>query len=267
MVVTVEEKWDSRDQALGLDSQQSSGELLWIVTGTSDDQVAVSETLLATPTTFAGLPLLNVSVDRIAEEVWGTTANYGDKNFGTTPEPAVPIFSFDTTGGSSHISQSLATNAFSGATPAPDSKGAIGDNGDTVEGVDIPTPVYNFSETHLVPVANVTPAYKATLFALTGTINGGFFKGFSNGEVLYLGTVGSLRNANYWELSYSFAALPNITGVQIGDITGINKRGWDYLDIRREKDEDSGKIVNVPTAVYVHKVFEDGNFGFLGIGI
>ena len=267
-MVTVTEKWDSQDQKLGFDTNKSSAQLLWIVEGTTAGQVATEETRLVSPATYAGLALLDISVERIAEFIWIGTSNYGDRNLGTSPQPLVPIFTFDTTGGSVHAEQSFQTIGYptTGPDAAPDSKGAINDDGDTVEGVDITSPVYNFSETHLVPVANVTPFYKSALFALTGRKNGFGFKGFAPGEVLFLGTVGSVRNANYWELSYGFAALPNVFGISVGGISGINKRGWDYLDIRREKDESSGKIVNVPVAVYVHEVYLDGNFAFLGIG-
>ena len=48
-------------------------------------------------------------------------------------------------------------------------------------------PVYNFSETHYIAAENVTQAYKATLFALTGRINAAPFRGFAAGEVLFSG--------------------------------------------------------------------------------
>ena len=44
-------------------------------------------------------------------------------------------------------------------------------------------------------VALVTGGYKATLFYLTGKVNGGPFKGFAPGEVLFLGASGSQRGS------------------------------------------------------------------------
>jgi len=265
MAVTVEERWDSRDRTEGVGAEKSSTELLWVINGTTLDDVALTNLSSSTPTSYSGLPLLNISVDRIAWETWLGTANYGDGNAGSTPEIGSPVFTFDTTGGTEHISQSLDTTAYPGG--APDSKGAIGDNGETVEGVDITTPVYNFTETHLIPVATVTPAYRAILFWATGRINNANFKGFHPEEVLFLGAVGALRNEDYWEISYNFAALPRVLNIQIGDITGIDKQGWDYVDIRREKIEDGGSLVNPPLAVYVHKVYPEGDLGLLGIGV
>jgi len=265
MAVTVEEKWESRNRTGGIGAESSSSELLWIINGTDDDQVAANNLIATTPPTSNGLPLLNTTLERLAEETWLGTANYGDIRSGTTPEVNNPVFTFDTTGGTDHITQSLETTSYPGG--APDSKGAIGDNGETVEGVDITTPVFNFTETHLIPVAIFTPARRATLFWATGRINKFDWKGFDSGEVLFLGATGSLRNADYWEINYNFAAVPNVVSMQIGDITGIDKRGWDYIDIRREKTEDGGHMVNSPFAIYVHKVYPEGDFGFLGIGI
>lgn len=89
-------------------------------------------------------------------------------------------FAFDTGGGTTHITQSLQTVAKYPAD-APDFKGAIGVHNDSVEGTDITIPVYNFKETHYLPALLVTPAYKATLFTVTGKVNAFPFKGFAPG--------------------------------------------------------------------------------------
>ncbi len=106
----------------------------------------------------------------------------------------------------------------------PDFQGAIGFSTDSVEGTDITIPVYNFKETHYIPALLVTPAYKATLFALTGKVNPFPFKGFAPGEVLFLGASGSQRGTEDWEIAFKFAASPNATDLKVGDITGIEWR-------------------------------------------
>ena len=173
-------------------------------------------------------------------------------------------------GGTQHITQSLQTVG-SYAPPgkqAPDFKGAIGVTHDSVEGVDITIPVYNFSETHYIATAAVTGAYKAALFNLTGKVNDGAFRGFAIGEVLFLGASGSKRGEDDWEITFRFAASPNVTGLTIGDITGIDKKGWEYMWVRYADAEDAAAkaIVKKPVAVYVEKVYETGDFAGLGIG-
>ena len=128
-------------------------------------------------------------------------------------------------------------------------------------------PVYNFSETHTIDDADVTPAYKATLFALTGRVNSAAFKGFAAGEVLFGGAAGTKRGEDDWEIAFRFAANPNRTGITIGDIAGINKWGWEYLWVRYADEVDAGAkmLIKKPVGAYVEKVYDEGDFSGLGI--
>jgi hypothetical protein len=137
---------------------------------------------------------------------------------------------------------------------------------DSVEGADVTIPVYNFTETHMFFDAVVDQAYKLTLFNLTGRTNNAAFKGFAAGEVLFLGASGSKRGSNLWEITFRFAASPNVSGLTVGSITGIAKSGWDYLWVRYADAEDQKVLVKQPIAVYVERVYESGNFAGLGIG-
>ena len=263
MPVAVLEKWESRPTTEG---ESPSIDLIYIVTGTDDDLVAKSNLLLASPVLYDGLVRQSLHIERTAEEVWEGNVRYGLKK---PPETGESTYQFDTGGGNQHITQSLQTvgsYAAPGQT-APDYQGAIGVAGDDVQGVDIVVPVFNFSETHYVPTAQVTDAYKATLFALTGTVNQGAFRNFAQGEVLFLGASGSKRGEEDWEISFKFAASPNATSLSVGSITGINKKGWEYLWVLYEHEEDSSakKLVKRPLAAYVEKVYEYGDFSGLGI--
>ena len=180
-------------------------------------------------------------------------------------------FTFDTGGGTQHISQSLQTV---GAYPAPGEIaanfwGAIGVNQDQIDGTDITVPVFNFTETHYINSALVTGAYKQALFLLTGRVNGGGFKGFAAGEVLFLGASGAKRGFEDWEITFRFAASPNVTGLSLGNIVGINKQGWQYLWVRFDDDEDTSAktLIKKPIAAYVERVYEYGDFSALGIGV
>jgi hypothetical protein len=137
----------------------------------------------------------------------------------------------------------------------------------SVEGVDITVPVYHFSETHYLDDAVVTEPYKGTLFSLTGKVNSGAFRGFAAGECLFLGAAGTKRGQGDWEITFRFAASPNVTGLTIGDITGIAKKGWEYLWVRYADAEDAAAkaLVKKPVAVYIEKVYEEGDFSLLGI--
>src|SRR5690606_2762089 len=135
-------------------------------------------------------------------------------------------------------------------------------------GVDVTIPVYNFSETHYLATEAVTGAYKAALFQLTGRVNNASFKGFAAGEVLFLGASGSKRGKDDWEITFKFAASPNASGLVVGEITGITKKGWEYLWVRYAdaEDTDAHVLVKKPVAAYVEQVYPYGNFAGLGIG-
>jgi len=268
MPITVTEKFESRDSTTGSDA---SVELLYNVWGTDDDLAAKAALEAQAPATYDGLVRKSCSVEPVGPELWEGTARYQrPENNRSVPETGDSVFSFDTGGGTQHITQSLATVAKyapAGKT-APDFKGAVGVTHDNVEGVDITLPVYNWAETHYLADAAVTGDYKGTLFSLTGKVNNDTFKGFDAGECLFLGASGSKRGDDDWEIAFRFAASPNKTNLTIGDITGIDKKGWEYLWVRYADAEDGAAkaIVKRPVAVYVEKVYEYGDLSGLGIG-
>jgi len=223
--------------------------------------------MAASPVLYGGLIRQGTHIERIAEDAWEGSVRYGKLD---PPDTGDSSFSFDTGGGTEHVTQALATVGTYAALgqSAPDFKGAIGVTPDSVAGVDITVPVYNFSETHYLDTATVTAAYKATLFALTGTVNNASFKGFAAGEVLFQGASGSLRSQDDWEISFKFAASPNVAGLVVGGITGINKKGWEYLWVRYRDEVDAvaQALVKRPVAVYVEQVYPSGDFSGLGIG-
>ncbi len=269
MPITCTENIDSRQI-----TETQSAELIYTITGTADEAAAVASLKAAAPTVLHGMKRQPVTVEPVHVDttnpdkcIWTGTANYAPFEYQEPPQTGESVFNFDTGGGTQHITQSLQT---AGRYPgsAPDFKGAIGVTQDSVEGVDITVPVYAFSETHYVPASQVTTAYKATLFNLTGRVNNGSFKGLAAGECLFLGASGSRRGADDWEITFRFAGSPNRTGLSVGPITGIAKKGWEYLWVRYADVEDTGSntLVKQPIAAYVERVYEDGNFAALGIG-
>ncbi len=267
MPVVVEEKFDSR---LSVAGDNPSVELRYVVFGTSDDLEAKSELATASPTAYDDLPRQSIQIEPLANDIWDGTVRYGLTEENDPPQTGESSFAFDTGGGTQHITQSRATiNAYAPAgETAPDFQGAIGVTDNGVEGVDITVPVYQFSETHYLDDAVVTPAYKGTLFGLTGTVNSSGFKGLAAGECLFLGAAGSKRGVGDWEITFRFAGSPNVTGLSVGPITGINKKGWEYLWVRYAEVEDEGAqvLVKRPVAAYVERAYDSGNFAALGIG-
>ena len=60
-----------------------------------------------------------------------------------------------------------------------------------------------------------------------------------------------------------------LQGLTVGSMTGIAKRGWDYLWIRYAdvEDPDAKMLVKRPLSVYIEQVYPYTNFAGLGIGV
>ena len=277
MAITVSEKYISR---AATDSGRSSGggtvldeltstELHYVVRGTTDERLAIQAVRGTAPD-----DLQRHGPGR--DQPGARSPTRSGRRPSSTPPPrrswrkASRATASTPAAARQHITQALShvnTYVASGET-APDFKGAIGVTKDSVDGVDITVPVYSFSETHILANADVTNTYKGKLFALTGKTNKRRFKGFAPASACSSGASGSKRGKGDWEITFHFAASPNKTGLTVGEITGIAKKGWEYLWVRYEDavDATAGKMTKKPVAVYIEKVYDEGNFGDLNIG-
>jgi hypothetical protein len=260
-MTTVIEIYKSRESRITDDGKGDSLELAFTVTGSYDDATARAAVEAKSPATYMGLVRKEINCRPTGAGNWEATARY-------QAEIRDSQYTFDTSGGTQHITQSrqtLGKYAPPGKT-APDCKGAIGVTPDSVDGADIVVPTYSFSETHFLPDAAVTPAYKAILFALTGKVNNAAWHGFQRGEVLFLGASGSNRGDGYWEVTFRFSASPNMTSLQVGGITIPDKPGWAYVWFRYQDTADANQLIKRPVAAYVERVYDEGDFSQIGIG-
>lgn len=248
-----------------------SAEITYVIRDITSDVEARTELLIASPAAHNGLIRSDAQVEEVFDSIWLGTVRYAPS--GTNPpQTGESTFSFETRGGTQHVTQSLATvasYASPGIPAAPDFDGAIGVSDDSVGGVDVTVPVYTFSETHFMSSGAVNSAYKAALFGLTGRVNDAPFKGLAAGECLFLGASGTQRgDTGVWEIGFAFAGSPNVTGLSVGSIVGVNKKGWEYLWVRYQAAEDTTArmLVRKPIAAYVERVYRDGSFAALGIG-
>lgn len=259
MTIAVTEKVESRATTVG---DSSSVELLFTLIGSEDDEEIRDALEAAAPDTHAGVLRQGYDVRHLGGGVWEAAVQYAPR------DPDESQYSFDISAETLHITQSLATtNSYTVSGTAPNTRGAIGIDGENVQGCDIDAPTYDWSETHHLAASAVDGAYKATLFAIRAApINNASFRGFAAGEVKFLGASGSKNGRGKWEITYRFSAQPNVTGIVHGDITGIAKKGWEYLWTLYESRVDQNRIVKRPVAVYVEQVYRSSNFAGLGIG-
>lgn len=267
MSITFHEEWSSRSQQTGANA---TAETRWIADG-SDDPDAVRVAALADATVTAAiyvdLVIQSVSVERISHSACRVVVNYGLLK---PPEEGQSTYTFNTVGGTEHISHAISTVGSYPASGRPtiDFKNAIGVTRTEVRGTDVPARVYDFSETHYLSDLAVTQAYRLSLFNMTPSFNAAPFRGFAAGECLYRGTSGSKRGEDLWELTYHFSATPNQTNIDVGGIVVPNKLGWDFIDVYLEAIEDSAsdRIIMAPRQVDVKRVTQIASLASLGIG-
>ncbi len=247
----------------------ADGELQYIIEGTADEQTALTKLEDTAPLTHKTLlrDQCGVEPTDVAWR-WIGTAAYVE-----APTGGDWSFRFDTGGGTQHITQSLSTvNKYVASGTAPDFKGAIGVTEDRVEGVDIGVSVFAFEVTYYIDDEDMAAQDIRRFYELsndtyndapfTVTINGKQLT-FAAGEVRLLGVVGGIRRTeDQWEITCRFAASPNKTGLAVGDITGIDKLGWDYLWVRYKPvaDGTAKVLVRQPQAVYVERVYTPADY-------
>jgi hypothetical protein len=257
----------------------SSYQKSYKIFGTADDTVlhaAINAEISANGRywQYPGAPGMSLmaesySVSFLGDNAWQLTISYSKDGAEDGTEPLKRARSFDTTGGTQHMTQAHDESRF--GSNAPDQKKAIGVDSNGVNGVDIVVPQLQWQESYDVPNSYVTSDWIRGVAGVTGTTNNSPFRGFEAGEVLFVGCSGSQewddeKGRGPWSLSFRFVASKNVTGETIGDISGVSKKGHEYLWVRYEDAVDSNVLLKKPKAVYVNKVYRESNFSALGIG-
>lgn len=207
-------------------------------------------------------------------EMWSGTVTYGPPTEDQGNSRLPPTFKFSTTGGKAKMLCSYqVTRAYgaSGVTVSVDDYGGlIGAKEDgSVEGVEVDTPGFSWQETWYPPIEQMTWPYALKVRNLSACVNTFKFRAFAPGEVLFLYCEGGKKDEETGELTFHFASQPNATNLTVGTITGITKKGWEYMEIKSKMETITGppqRKVSRPYAVYIHRVFREGNLLQLGIG-
>lgn len=178
------------------------------------------------------------------------------------------VSSFATAGGTRHVEVSFATRAYAINGPAPNFGGGIGWNGESFDGVDVVSPSIVFDVTARTPAGFVANFgnFLNKVVPFVGCVNSLSFYGCSPGTILFNGissstlksrTTSSGATDYYWEMTYSFAASPNV----VLNVQGhaVPKGGWEYIWALGSEE------VGIQ-AVYVEQVYKLANLAMLGFG-
>jgi hypothetical protein len=270
-------------------------EIKWLFQAQLGYEQAEETAIKEAPLYYSGHKRTRLDVTNLGSGWYEATAGYGNAGInqyedtgittGTGPTALVfapGVLSFDTTGGSEHITQAWTDTAdpsdyvmgYATVGDAPDLRGAINANAESVQGVDITVPSFQFTETWMAPasylIGGASPAIKK-IYEMTGKVNKTKFRTFEQGEVLFLGArLDTSRSQTMVAVTFSFAVRLNRIGFDVGGISDVDKYGWDYMWVEYETISDSDVAIRKPRYVYVARVYEHADFTHpttgLGIG-
>jgi hypothetical protein len=275
------EKWDSREPQIDLRGDGSTGVLTFIVEGTTSEETALTEVHTnRAPGAYIGMVLDRLTAKRIGQQHWEVAAEYTDPEAKDKEEPPAVDeleISFDTTGGTLHITHSIKDTVekklgIAGYTPH---FGAIGVSQDgpsiDIEGCDIIVPALALSIRTRKQAAFLTNAYIQLVAGLTGTTNKNPFKGFDAGELLFAGGGGTQRQTGEVDLTYSFLASANRVITKVGGTllnAPLTKRGHDYFWVfsKPKVDTATNSLTTEWQKATVAQVYEEADWAPLGLG-
>jgi len=239
---------------------------------TGDEDFVNAYALSATPYIYKQLFRHKLTAKHLGGGMWHVEVPYHER-----PEPQENEYRirYDTTGATARVTQAVshvASYARSGET-APDHGGAINVAPDgRVEGVDRVVSSFKWTEEHTLPIGLAGWSYSQILKALTGHVNANTFRGFSTGQVLFLGATGdySSNTEHQFEtrLTFHFEQQDSISDATYDEITGVTKVGWEYLwyEHGQEDDATANRLKSPLIAVHREVIYETANFGLLQIG-
>lgn len=270
--------------------------LRWLVPNMVSYKAAEEKGLEIAPLDYAGHRRSRLDVRSLGNKWYEIGATYGsiipeseDPNNDSGGDPTANTISFDTTGGTEHITQAMRFDDQSGRQPVagswtgikgqlghagpglgatvPELEGAINVEGDQVKGVDKVVPLFNFTETWVFKASDVMADFIATIYELTGTINQNDWRIFKGGEVLFMGARGEIssRSASV-AVTFVFQARPNVDGFKVGNIEVNGKLGWDQMSVMYETSAGPATIIRKPQFVFINSIYEAKDFSRLRIG-
>lgn len=258
----VVELFKSDEGVTTIDGKGDHSTLVYMANGYTTRPTAKAAILAVAPVTNQGLYFQRISVEQTALATWVGRCEYGVR---TPLAVGEYTFSWDTTGGTVHLTTPYACTMYTapGYVAAEDYKKSIlVDRDRRVQGVDVPTPSLKLTISYRLPGATITLAYVKALAGCVGKTNDKAYGGFEVGELLFLGATGRSGSATDPIIDFHFLASTNVTGLTIGDITGIDKTGhqfiWPWFE--PAKDQTANVLIVKPQAVYVDTVVEECDF-------
>lgn len=264
--MTVCEKTLAGNTVSGLGSVIQERQYHYNVKGAANELAATAEMLAAYPVLYGGLVRRDWNLTYVGSNCWSGDITYtpfvppsvGDETYGGT-----------TSGGTVHITHALAQTKY--PESAADHKGAIGlvsdgTNGYKIEGTDVEIPSLDFSVTKTLASGTINDSWVGALYALSKRVNSVPWRGYAAGEILFRGAdFSGGNNGTQEQVTFNFSASPNLMSFSVGTITGINKLGWEHMEVNYAETVDGNQASVAPTAVYVSQIYYTADLALLGV--
>lgn len=270
----VEQSYEGHRKSIDKNGKYTAVEIQYLVFGAADEDAALAAVLAAAPDECGDLPLDGIEIDtRESEDAYRVNAVYKPEDDSSDSDDDEddedPTASFDCGGGTKHLNYGLSQRKAYGDK---DAGGAIGWNGKCgddceISGVDVPTAQLRETYTKPMRLSQLSTSYKRRVAELVGKVNSGSFKGWSAGEVMFLGMSYSTpaKKAKKVTVTFNFAIQPNESGAKVGGKSIGTKKGFEYV-WAISKTTASGSVPKVELeGVYVDQVCEYASFSPLGL--
>jgi hypothetical protein len=258
----------------GEDSSSGSVTVRYVAIGSDDYADVVAAIPGAIPDIYDGLFRNGIGREWLQGGYYYLNANFTAVGQAEPPPPLQPgdpeRITWDTTGGVT-VRRTHAPLVASYAGPgapvgAPNHGSAINVTDEGPQGVDIEVGGGLLRIESVITTAQASTAYGKRLQAWSKKYtNDRNFRGFSAGEVRFMGGTMTERADGYWDLVRVFEVSENETGLVVAGVTGVAKKGHEYVWVQSQKKEDATNkaVVDEVVAVYVHEVFPQKNFDLL----
>jgi len=273
MATRVEQCYSEHAKSIDKNGKYTSVEIPYLVFEVEDEDAALAAVLAEAPQSCKDLPLDSIEIDeRENDTTFKVNAVYRDESDTSTSDDEDdeddPTVSFDCGGGTKHLLYGLAQKKVFGDKDAGGAIGWNGKSGDDSEiaGVDIPTAQLRETYTKSMRLSRLTTGYKRSVAALVGKVNSGSFKGWSPGEVMFLGMSYSspAKNSKKVTVTFNFAIQPNESGAKIGG-KSVSKKGFEYVWAISKTSAENGSPKVEVEGIYVDQVCEYAGFKALGL--
>ncbi len=191
-MATIEENWEAHAKAMTALGVLSEVEVTYIVSDVEDEEAALRAVLAFVPKYQDFLYLSSVEIDeRRAENIFAVNAIYSDDYTDEdTAEEEEATVRYASGGGTKRVLNAVSQRVLYGTDPGAGTRicwnGKTGDDCE-VRGVDVPSAAPRKSYMIYKKRSNLTTAYESKMESLTGCVNSTTFKGYAEGECMFLG--------------------------------------------------------------------------------